>query len=489
MNIVWVTSESVPFAKTGGLADVSAALPEALAERGHNVSVIMPYYPQLMGKLNLKFDASHEMIGIPFGNRTEWVKVHEYHAAEKLTYYFIEYHRFFDRARLYDWSGAEYADNAMRFIFLSRAAMELMIHFNLRPDILHANDWHAALCCVYLKSALYNWNENLRNCRSILTIHNIGYQGVFNKGNMFWTGLGWEYFNYLCLEWYDQLNFLKGGIMTADMVSTVSPTYAAEILSPEYGFGLESALRHRACTGHLRGILNGIDVKIWNPRIDPLLPRTYSETDLSGKAVCKAALQKHFNLPCRTDVPLFSVISRLAQQKGLDVFNFGLEELLSKEDYQFVVITSGEKSIENHFRYLSEKYPEKIALYTGLAADSVTHLAEAGADLFLMPSRYEPCGLNQMYSMAYGTLPLVRHTGGLADTVFNYHADDVSRSTGFVLWDLNASSLNNTIRWAADTWRNHPEDIHAMRVNGMTTDFSWNRTASEYEKMYHDAHQ
>ena len=489
MNILWVTSEAVPYAKTGGLADVSAALPLALAERGHHVSVVMPFYPQQMGKLNLKFNEVHELLRVPFGDGCEWARVNVLRTHENLTWYFIEYNRFFDRPKLYDWDGREYADNAQRYIFLCRAAMELAVNFRLAPDVLHANDWHAALCCVYLRSALYSGNEQFRRTRSVLTIHNIGYQGNFDKGNLYWTGLGWDYFNHLCLEFYDRLNFLKGGIMCADMVSTVSPTYAQEILSPGYGFGLDGALRARAAEGRLRGVLNGIDTAVWNPATDRNLPATFSADELEGKAVCRRALQQKFGLPVREDVPVFAVISRLAYQKGLDVFAFGLEELLRECDYQFVVVTSGEKDIEGYLQYLAQKHPQKFGLYLGYAGEPLAHLTEAGADMFLMPSRYEPCGLNQMYSMAYGTLPVVRHTGGLADTVFNYNPSTLDRSTGFVLWDLNAASLNNTIRWAADTWRNRPGDFAKMRHNGMTTDFSWNRTASEYEKMYLDAHR
>ena len=489
MNILWVTSEAVPYAKTGGLADVSSALPLALSERGHRVSVVMPYYPQVTGKLKLKFNATHDLLRVPFGSGDEWARVHELRINPKLTFYFIEYNRFYDRPTLYDWCGTEYADNAQRYIFFSRAAMELAASFKLKPDILHANDWHAALCCVYLKSHLYKDHEQFRSCRSILTIHNIGYQGVFHKNNLFWSGLGWDYFNYLCLEWYDQLNLLKGGIMTADMVSTVSPTYAQEILSSEYGFGLDGALRMRAGNGRLRGILNGIDVKVWNPASDRNLPATFSADDLSGKAVCKRKLQKQYGLPVRDDVPLFAVISRLAYQKGLDVLNFGLEDMLYNDDFQFVILTSGEKSIEDHMKYLAGKYPNKFALYLGYAGEPAAHLAEAGADMFIMPSRYEPCGLNQMYSMTYGTLPIVRHTGGLADTVRNYDNGNTASGTGFVFWELNAASLNGTIRWAADIWRRHPDDFRKMQHNAMTADFSWNKTASEYEKMYQDAHR
>ena len=489
MNILWVTSEAVPYAKTGGLADVSAALPLALSGRGHTVSVVMPYYPQLMGKLNLQFSATHDLLRVPFGVSEEWAQVHELRINPNLVYYFIEYNRFYDRPNLYDWFGAEYSDNAQRYIFLSRAAMELASNFKLHPDILHANDWHAALCCVYLKSHLYNNNEQFRNCRSILSIHNIGYQGVYDQGNLYWTGLGWEYFNFRCLEFYNRLNLLKGGIMCADIVSTVSPTYAEEILSPEFGFSLDPSLRHCAYQGKLRGILNGIDVSEWAPEKDSRLPATFSADDMRGKAVCKAALQKQFGLPARAEVPLFGVISRLAYQKGLDVFADALEDMLYHNDYQFILIGSGDPGLQGRFSYLASKYPERFAAYIGYASDKVSHLLEAGSDFFVMPSRYEPCGLNQMYSMRYGTLPVVRSTGGLADTVRNYNADDPSKSTGFVLWDLNPVSLRNTIRWAAEVYLEHPEAIARLRRNGMTADFSWNNTASQYEKMYDDAHK
>ena len=257
MNIVWASSEAVPFAKTGGLADVSSSLPSALADAGHAVSVIMPFYPQKMEKLNLKFSKVYEKLKVPLGDKEEWASIRELKLKKNLTFYFVEFNQFYDRPTLYDWNGTEFADNPQRFIFLSRAVMEISLNLGLKPDIIHANDWHTALCCVYLRSHLYR--TVFPNCRSVLTIHNIGYQGVFDKSNIYWTGLGWEYFNYQCLEYYDRLNLLKGGIMCADMVSTVSHTYAEEILSPEFGFALDPCLRHRAYQCRLRGIANGID--------------------------------------------------------------------------------------------------------------------------------------------------------------------------------------------------------------------------------------
>ena len=489
MNIVWATSEAVPYAKTGGLADVSASLPKALALRGHSVSVIMPFYPQQTGHLNLTFDGKFDLLGVPFGNRTEWASVRIKKLSENLTFFFIEYNQFFDRPALYDWNGNEYNDNAQRFIFFSRAVMECILSLNLNPDILHLNDWHCALCAVYLRSHLYADSPAFRSCRSVMTIHNIGYQGNFDKGNIYWTGLGWEYFNWHCLEFYDRLNLLKGGIMCADMVSTVSRTYAEEILSPQYGFALDPALRHRTYQGRLRGIANGIDAEEWNPERDSRLPQTFSVQDMSGKQVCKRYLQKRFGLPERAETPVFGLLSRLAYQKGLDVFAAALEDMLYHNDFQFILIGSGEPGLQDHFRYLAWKYPEKLSAFIGYASDRDSHLLEAGSDFFIMPSRYEPCGLNQMYSMRYGTLPVVRQTGGLADTVMNYSPDTLSHSTGFVFHDLTPDALRGTIRWAAGIYHSSPAAILQMRKNSMTTDFSWDHTASQYEKMYHDAHQ
>ena len=303
MNILWVTSEAVPFAKTGGLADVSGALPEALAARGHKVTVFMPYYPQQMGKLNLQFDRTYDMFGVPLFGSTQWCGLHVYRKSENLSFYFLEYNKFYDRPRLYDWVGQEYGDNAERFILLSRAAMEAAIHFRLDPDIIHANDWHSALCCVYLRSAIYSGIHNFRNTKSVLTIHNIGYQGIFPKDKLYATGLGWEYFNYTCLEFHDRLNFLKAGIMTADMVNTVSPTYAKEILSPEFSFSMDPALQYRNNQGRLRGIINGIDTNEWDPQNDPLLPANFSPGKLDGKKSVKKPSRNSSDSPSGTMSP------------------------------------------------------------------------------------------------------------------------------------------------------------------------------------------
>ncbi|MCG6201867.1 glycogen synthase GlgA [Psychromonas antarctica] len=487
MNIVWATSEAAPYAKTGGLADVSYSLPYALAENGHNVSVFMPYYPQIMAEKCDDTESAYELLGVPFGDSNEeWASIRQHKISENLSFYFIESDRFFDRPKLYDWDGNEYSDNAERFIFLSRAIMQAILALDIKVDVLHCNDWHTALCSVYLKSALYNSFDNFSQAKSIITIHNLGYQGIFKKSNLYWTGLGWDYFNVHCFEFYDQLNLLKAGVLTADMVSTVSPTYAGEILSLEYGFGLNRPLQHRAVQGKLRGILNGIDVLEWDPETDKLLPYNFSHRDLTGKARCKMALQKEFGLALRPDVPLYGVVSRLAEQKGLDVFIDCIDAMLKEDDVQFVIIGSGEKWQETALADYAKAYPNKLGCHIGYN-NKLAHLVEAGSDFFVMPSRYEPCGLNQMYSMVYGTIPIVRSTGGLEDTVINYSAQNINNATGFKFYDLYPAALRDTMRWAASIYLNDKPAFKKMLINGMKTDFSWHHTAVEYEELYRHA--
>lgn len=484
MNIVWATSEAAPYAKTGGLADVSYSLPYALAENGHNVSVFMPYYSQVMGEKCEDTVGVHDLLGVPFGEgNEEWARIRQHKVSENLSFYFIEYNRFFDRPKLYDWDGNEYTDNAERFIFLSRAIMQAVLALDIKVDVLHCNDWHTAMCSVYLKSALYNTFANFKQTKSIITIHNIGYQGVFDKANLYWTGLGWEYFNVYCFEFYDKLNFLKAGVLTADMVTTVSPTYAEEILSPEYAFGLEQPLQHRAAQGKLSGILNGIDVIEWDPETDKLLPYNFSHKDLRGKALCKAELQKEFGLEVRADVPIYGVVSRLAEQKGLDIFIACLDKMLEEDDAQFVIVGSGEKWQEVVLADYAKAYPTRFGCHIGYS-NKLAHLVEAGSDFFVMPSRYEPCGLNQMYSMKYGTVPIVRSTGGLEDTVSNYSVENIDSATGFKFYDLYPDALRETMRWAASVYRNDFPTFEIVMKNGMTSDFSWHHTAVEYEHLY-----
>ena len=483
MNIVWMCSESVPYAKTGGLADVSASLPKALADLGHHVSVIMPYYPQVMGDLCTRLSVRYDILDVPFFDWGERSRIHEDKISDNLSYYFIEHQKYFDRPFLYDYYGDEYQDNAERFIFFSRAAMEATIALELIPDVIHTNDWHTALCNVYLDSEIYKDEETFAGTKSVLTIHNIGYQGVFPKETLYLSGLSWDKFNYTCLEYHDQLNLLKGGIMSADMVTTVSPTYAEEILSSDFAFSLENSLQHIKEQDRLRGILNGIDVNEWSPAVDPLIPANYTLSDLSGKRICKQALQEEFNLDCDAETPVLGLVSRFAYQKGIDVLAYVVEGLLENDEAQFVILGSGDKSLEAFFSSLAERFPGKIGVYIGYN-NKLAHLIEAGSDMFMMPSRYEPCGLNQMYSMQYGTVPVVRATGGLADTVINYSETDIENSTGFTFDFLEHDALYNTIIWALSIYREKPENFARLIENGMRKDFSWAHTAHEYEEVY-----
>jgi len=485
MNLVWITSEAAPYAKTGGLADVCGALPKTLAEIGHKVSVIMPYYPELMKELTTETKVKRELLGVPFGWSTEWAQIKEHYINKNLSFYFIEYNLYFDRPTLYDYNGTEYGDNASRFVFFSRAAMQAILALKLRPNIIHTHDWPSALCNVYLRTPLYWDFDNFKQCKSVLTIHNIGYQGVFNKSNLFLTGLGWEYFNYTCLEYYDQLNFLKAGILTADMVNTVSPTYAHEIMRPEYGFTLEGALHHVNYRRKLRGILNGMDINEWNPATDRFIPVNYDKDNMAGKKVCKQALQKEAGLPLKPRTPIFGIVSRLAFQKGIDVFAGSIEDLLYHDNIQVIILGKGDYGLEGYLSSLNSKYPKKFSVYIGFN-NALSHLIEAGSDFFVMPSRYEPCGLNQMYSMRYGTVPVARGTGGLEDTVINYSYESLEKATGFKFYDLTGDALRNTLRWAVRIYREETGNFRKIIYNGMATDFSWNKTASEYEKMYED---
>ncbi len=485
-NIVWLCSECTPYAKSGGLADVSGALPDALASRGHKVTVIMPYYPQLMTRFNNTLKVRHRMLGVPFRGGIEWAQILEHPAEGGISRYFIEFHKYYDRPSLYDWNNWEFGDNADRFIFFCRAAMEAIRALGISPDIIHANDWHSALACVYLRSGLYNALDNFSRTASVLTIHNLAYQGDYHKNTMPLTGLGWEYFNYHCLEYYDRVNLLKGGIMTAHMVNTVSPSYALETLSPEGGYGLDGPLRERAFNGAYRGIINGVDSDVWNPETDPLIPKNYSAGKIRGKDACKAGLQKEFGLPVRPDVPLFGIVSRLAYQKGIDIFADAVEDMLKYDDAQFAVLGSGEPQLHDRLSWFCWKYPEKFRAWIGYN-EKYSHMIEAGSDFFVMPSRYEPCGLNQMYSMLYGTAPVVRATGGLEDTVANFDPSSPEKSSGFKFWDLNPGALLGTMRWAASVYRDRPIEFKRMRSGMMRQDFSWNHTAALYEELYKDA--
>jgi len=477
-KVLFVASEVVPFAKSGGLADVAGALPKSLANLGHEVIVVMPrYYSIDKSKLNLVPGA----LGVPMGSMGElWAGVYESTLpGSDVKIYFIDYEAFYGRKGLYaDENNVSYPDNDNRFIFLSKAAMQLAKKLRFQPDIIHANDWHTATLPL-LRNTKYLYDPDFAKAATILTIHNLHYQGHFYKGAMDVLEVGWEHFTPDDLEEYDGVNFLKGGISHADAVTTVSRQYAREIQTPEFGWGLEGHIRKYA--HKLYGILNGVDYEEWSPVLDPFIAKHYDLHDMSGKKVCKSALQQEFHLPQREDVPLIGFVGRFVDQKGIGLIASAMHELV-KMDIQMVFLGSGEKWAEGFFSEVAAKYPEKVGTYVGYN-NALAHKIEAGCDLFLMPSLFEPCGLNQIYSLRYGTLPVVRGTGGLEDTIDNFNPH-TGEGNGFKFYEASPNAFLNTLKWAIDVYYNDKEAFENLRKNAMKARFSWDEAAEIYTKLY-----
>ena len=480
LNILIAASEVVPFAKTGGLADVAGALPKALRELGHDVRVVMPrYYSVDREKCGLT--PLQGSLGVPMGAIGEiWASVYEGLLPNSdVPIYFIEHEEFFSRTGLYEEGGFGYADNDNRFIFFSRAVMQLAKKLHFHPDVVHANDWHTAAIPIMLNTH-YAYDSDFAHTGSLLTIHNLQHQGKFYKGAMDVLDVGWEHFNAYELEEYDGINLLKGGIVHADAVSTVSRKYAQEIRTAEFGWGLETLIDIES--SKLQGILNGVDYDEWSPAKDPFIIQNFDAEDMGGKALCKAALQTYFNLPKRDEVPVIGLVGRLAEQKGIELLSHAIWRLLEM-DIQIVMLGAGEMWAEHYFSDIAAKYPEKFGCFIGYRND-LAHQIEAGADLFLMPSLFEPCGLNQIYSLSYGTLPIVRATGGLDDTIENYQNDSL-HGTGFKFMDATAEALVNTVGWAVYTWYNDRKGFMQMQQNAMAKRFDWIGAAKEYEALYY----
>lgn len=480
LNILIAASEVVPFAKSGGLADVAGALPKALRALGHDVRVVMPrYYSVDKEKYHLK--PLEGSLGVSMGCMGEaWAGVLEGTLpGSDVPVYFIDHEGFFGRKGLYDDNGTGYSDNDNRFIFFSKAVMQLVKKLHFRPDVIHANDWHTAAIPILLNTT-YAFDPNFYYTGSLLSIHNLQYQGKFHKGAMDVLGIGWEHFNASELEEYDSVNLLKGGIVHADAINTVSKKYAQEIRTSEFGCGLDRLINEKA--SKLYGILNGVDYDEWSPAVDTLIPKTFDLEDFSGKEVCKTALQQQFNLPKRSDVPLIGFVGRLTEQKGITLLAAAIWDLIEL-DIQIVLLGVGEKWAEHFFSDIASKYPEKFACYIGYRND-LAHQIEAGSDLFLMPSLFEPCGLNQIYSLRYGTIPIVRATGGLDDTIENYQ-NDTKSGTGFKFYDAKPEALSATVRWAVDTWYHDKEGFRQLQKNAMKKRFDWNEAAKAYEDLYH----
>jgi starch synthase len=478
LKVLFVTSECAPFAKTGGLADVAGALPKALRGLNIDARVVMPLYAGMPWN---ELEILDGQLSVPMW----WGTAHARVRTGKLPgsdvpIYCLEYNRYFDRPYLYGPPAEGYSDNLERFTFLSRGSLEVCKALGFIPDVIHCNDWQTALVPAYVNTV--EWLQPLHASATVYSIHNLAYQGVFDGGGMFITGLGREHYNPGEFEHFGALNLTKAALRHSTLLSTVSPTYAREIQTGEYGNGLDGILAERR--DDLVGILNGIDVDEWNPMSDRLIAEPFSAADPRGKAACKAALQKEAGFPVRPDVPLFGIVGRLTPQKGFDVLAHALDHVLGW-DVQIVLLGTGDEDAQRFFAYVDAHRGDRFRAWLRFD-NGRAHRIEAGADFFLMPSRFEPCGLNQMYSLRYGTLPLVRATGGLVDTVANY--DEASAGgTGFVFNDLHPESLANTIGWAVSTWFDRPKHIQIMRDRAMRQDFSWDRAARAYQDLYHRA--
>lgn len=483
LNILMISSECVPFAKTGGLADVVGALPIALKELGHDVRVVIPFYSSIIDTSKYDIRVSHTPMGVWMGNVQQWCSVLETKTVNDVPVYFVEYGDYFNREGLYhDKAFNDYLDNPRRFAFLSRAALQWCKDTGFKPDIVHVNDWQTALAPAYIK--VWHWNDPiLSDAASMLTIHNMAYQGVYPRAHYDYIGLQEVNFNSRKFESYGNINFLKGGIYFADMVNTVSPSYARETRTPEGGYGLAPYLNDKGDS--YIGILNGVDYGEWNPETDKLIPANYSPKDMSGKKTCKRELQKMFGLEQSDDIPLIGIVSRFAAQKGLQILARTIEDIVSDMRVQFAILGSGDNSLENYYGSLPSIYQGRIGTYIGYS-NELAHIVEAGSDFFLMPSIYEPCGLNQIYSLKYGTLPIVRATGGLDDTVENYD-EATGNGTGFKYWDNNIHALYYTIGWAVSTYYDRKNHIEQMIQTAMSRHFSWKDSANHYLEAYYKA--
>ncbi len=483
MNILVATSEAVPFAKTGGLADVCGALPVELVRLGHQAALILPAYRQSrycghpIERMGIDFI-------VPIGSKTVTGHLLRSRLPDSgVPVYLVQQDSYFDRDELYRHNGQDFQDNCERFVFFCRAVMEAVRLLGLDLDVIHCNDWQTGLVPAYLKIEYRNL-PRYEKIASLLTIHNIAYQGVFWHWDMLLTGLDWKYFNWHQMEYYGKLNLLKTGIVFSDAVNTVSPRYSQEIQTSQFGRGLEGVLQHRRDA--LSGILNGVDESVWNPATDQSLAARYTpETVDVGKRVCKAALQRELGLAERPDVPVVGMIGRMDDQKGLDLVAEIIPEWTASADVQWAILGKGEPKYHDLFNLLARNHPERVGVRLEYS-DPLAHRIEAGADLFLMPSRFEPCGLNQMYSLKYGTVPVVRETGGLADTITDLNDQTLAAGTanGFSFREDNALALSETLRRACDTYRNRSDVWKRLVLTGMRQDWSWRRSAAEYVRLY-----
>lgn len=475
------SSEVAPLVKVGGLADVVGALPLALEALGHDVRVVCPLYGCIERKASFKRHTTPLTVHLNT-NETAQARVWETTLPNsQVRVYLIEKASFFGRREVYDGPWGAHEDNDLRYAFLSRATLDLCNHIGWMPDIFHVHDWPTALVPVLLHTC--EATGPLGKVPSVLTIHNLQHQGMHHERALDYLGLPRWLFSPRRMEAMGALNLLKGGIYHASKITTVSRTYAQEIQTPEHGFGLDHLLRARR--EDLVGIVNGIDIGVCNPQTDPLIPFNFSAQDLSGKAQCKAQLQKTFNLEVNPEIPVFSAVARLYWQKGLDILADIAAGAVENMRIQLIVLGSGDPGLEERFRQLASRYPGKIGVYIGYKPQ-LAHLTQAGSNFFIMPSRFEPCGLTQLYAMRYGSVPLVRETGGLIDTVQQYN-EATSCGTGLRFKDLSPSALYNTLGWACSTYYDRPNAYKRLQMNGLTQDFSWTQPALDYQAVYQAA--
>ncbi|GBD27619.1 Glycogen synthase [bacterium HR30] len=475
MFVLMAAAESAPFARSGGLGDVVGALPRFLKRRGIDVAVVLPGH-RCLRRSEFRWEGTDYEVEVPIAE--EWVRAPVWRTttSEFVPVYAIMADRYFDRKELYGEGNVPYGDNAERFAFFCRAVLDLVRLLGV-PDIIHVHDWHAALVPAFLKAdpGRYEWSPQVR---TVLTIHNLAYQGVFPPEQWRLLCLDSKFFSFDAFEAWVNINYLKAGISFADWITTVSPTYAREIQTPEHGFGLDAALRYRS--RHLSGILNGVDPEVWDPASDPQIAARYSANDLTGKTACKLALQASFGLKNDPLVPLAGVVSRLVVEKGMDLLADVVPTLVDK-GIQLVVLGRGDPALEAKWAALVREFQGRIALSLSFD-DGLARRIYAGSDLFLMPSRFEPCGLAQMYAMRYGSIPVVHRTGGLADSVIDADADP-ERGTGFHFEPFAAEAFVAAVDRALTLYR-QPQAWRQLVAKAMQVDFSWHRAAADYEGVY-----
>ncbi|MEK6794781.1 MAG: glycogen/starch synthase [Spirochaetota bacterium] len=480
LNILFVASEMAPYIKSGGLADIVGSLPGHLAKSGHDVRIVIPKYRDI----DLHGHAMRPAVvpmGVWMGTNQEWCSVYSFEHAPGVTIYLVEHNAYFERFGIYhDAHMNDYHDNPHRYGFLCAASLQLCHDVSFRPDIVHAHDWQTAAVCAYLK-IWHGENPFLRGTRSILTVHNAAYQGVYPVAPHYdYLGFNWWNFTADKFEDHGRVNLLKGGIHFADMVNTVSRTYAHEISRPYGAFGLAPALSGKG--NRFFGIVNGVDYSVWSPEHDRFTVKKFSRNDLAGKTACKLDMQKRFLLAEDASIPVIGIIGRFVHQKGFHLVAEKIADILRTMHVQFVVLGSGDGGLERFFGDLPKHFPGRVGSYIGFS-NELAHIIEAGSDFFLMPSLYEPCGLNQIYSMRYGTIPIVRATGGLDDTVKNYD-EATGDGTGFKFWDATPDALFSTIGWAISTYYDRPHHMKKLVAAAMTEDFSAEKSAREYEEAY-----